>query len=100
MIYNARVKGRQILLENPVRESRAKKELDKKHAARQAVRERKQLGVVGKKEAREKGVWKFDEKQAKCVIFCVSEAESDLLELSLQICTISSTSCALAGLHV
>lgn len=69
MMYTTRVKGRQILLENPVRESRAKKELDKKRAARQAARERKQQGVIGKKEAREKGVWKFDDEQAKCVTF-------------------------------
>ena len=64
-MYNTRVKGRQILLENPARESRAKKELEAKRAAKKKEKERKNLGIIGKKEAKEKGVWKFDESQAK-----------------------------------
>jgi ribonuclease P protein subunit POP4 len=64
-MYNTRVKGRQILLENPARESRAKKELEAKRAAKKKEKERKKLGVIGKKEAKEKGVWRFDENQAK-----------------------------------
>jgi len=67
-MYNTRVKGRQILLENPARESRAKKELEAKRAAKKKEKERKKLGIIGKKEAKEKGVWKFDESQAKWVI--------------------------------
>lgn len=69
-MYSTRVQGRQILLENPARESRAKKELEEKRARRKKERERKKLGVIGKREATEKGVWKFDEAQAKCV--CLS----------------------------
>jgi ribonuclease P protein subunit POP4 len=64
-MYHTRVKGRQILLENPARESRAKKELEAKRAAKKKEKERKKLGIIGKKEAKEKGVWKFDESQAK-----------------------------------
>jgi ribonuclease P protein subunit POP4 len=67
-MYTTRVKGRQILLENPVRESRAKKELEAKRAMKKKERERKKLGIIGKKEARQKEIWKFDKKQAKCVI--------------------------------
>ena len=67
-MYNTRVKGRQILLENPARESRAKKELEAKRAVKKKEKERKKLGIIGKKEAKEKGVWKFDESQAKWVI--------------------------------
>lgn len=65
-MYNNRVKGRQILLENPMRDSRLKQELEKKRAVRKQDKERKHAGVIGKKEAKEKGVWKFDERQAKC----------------------------------
>ena len=54
-MYNTRVKGRQILLENPARESRAKKELEAKRAAKKKE-ERKRLGVIGKKGAKEKGM--------------------------------------------
>jgi len=64
-MYNTRVKGRQILLENPPRESRAKKEREAKRAVNKQEKERKNLGIIGKKEAREKGVWNFDESQAK-----------------------------------
>jgi len=64
-MYNTRVKGRQILLENPARDSRAKKELEEKRAKRKKEKERKKLGIIGKREAKEKGVWKFDESQAK-----------------------------------
>lgn len=60
--------GRQMLLENPMRESRAKRERDEKRARQKALREKKKLGVIGKREAKEKGVWAFDKSQAKCVI--------------------------------
>ena len=64
-MYNSRVKGRQILLENPARESRAKREREAKRAAKKKENEKKNLRIIGKKEAKEKGVWKFDESQAK-----------------------------------
>ena len=65
-MYNDRVKGRQLLLENPARNSRAKKELDRKRAMRRKEREKKKLGgVISKKKAKEMGIWKLDEEQAK-----------------------------------
>jgi ribonuclease P protein subunit POP4 len=64
-MYNTRVKGRQILLENPARESRAKKGREANRAAKKKEKEREKIGIIGKKEAMEKGVWKFDESQAK-----------------------------------
>ncbi len=54
-MYNTRVKGRQVLLENPVRDSRLKKERDAKITVKKRDKERKRLGVIGKKEARERG---------------------------------------------
>ncbi|KJA20518.1 hypothetical protein HYPSUDRAFT_55982 [Hypholoma sublateritium FD-334 SS-4] len=53
----------------PVRDSRLKKERDAKIAVRKRDQERKKLDVIGKKEARERGVWKFDEKQARFDLF-------------------------------
>lgn len=53
------------MLENPVKESREKKERLERKAKQKAHKERKRLGVVGRREAREKAVWKLDEHQAK-----------------------------------
>jgi ribonuclease P protein subunit POP4 len=68
-MYNARVKGRQILLENSARESRAKKALDEKRAKRRKEREKKKSGVISKKKAKQMGLWKLDESQAKYFIW-------------------------------
>ncbi|KAJ3511756.1 hypothetical protein NLJ89_g3908 [Agrocybe chaxingu] len=109
-MYNNRVKGRQILLENPARESKAKKELDRKREIRKKARERKKLGIIGKREAKEKGVWKFDESQAKFRLFLPLHQlwmgyMSELLGLQRQPAQISSTVAAArampgaAGMH-
>ena len=66
-MYVSRVKGRQILLENPARESRAIKELEKKQMRKRRDKEKKKQGIIGKREAKEKGVWTFDKAQAKFV---------------------------------
>ncbi|KAJ8700810.1 RNase P/RNase MRP complex subunit [Pleurotus ostreatus] len=63
-IYEQRVKNRQLLLENPVRDSRVKKERLEKKTRKKAEKERI-AGVLGKKGARSKGVWRLDESQAK-----------------------------------
>ena len=64
-MYASRVQGRQILLENPARQSRAGKELEDKKQRRKAEKEKKKKGIISKREAKEKGVWRFDERQAK-----------------------------------
>jgi ribonuclease P protein subunit POP4 len=66
-MYVSRVKGRQILLENPARESRAMKDLERKRMRKKRDKEKKKLGIIGKREAKEKGVWTFDKVQAKFV---------------------------------
>ncbi|CAA7265715.1 unnamed protein product [Cyclocybe aegerita] len=109
-MYNNRVKGRQILLENPAKESKAKKELDRRREIRKKERERKKLGKIGKREAKEKGVWKFDESQAKFHLFLPLHQlwmgyMSELLGLQRQPAQISSTAAAArampgsAGMH-
>ncbi|KAF8799049.1 hypothetical protein BYT27DRAFT_7227965 [Phlegmacium glaucopus] len=68
-MYASRVKGRQILLENPARESKAMKELEGKRMRKKRDKEKKKLGIIGKREAKGKGIWKFDEAQAKFDLF-------------------------------
>jgi hypothetical protein len=68
-MYTTRVKGRQILLKNPVRKSRAKKELLKRNGLRKRrSANAKKPDIIGKKEARQKDSWKSDKKQAKCAL--------------------------------
>lgn len=67
-IYNSRIKGRQIILENPARESKAKKERDIKNAKKAAEKKKTQIGSIGRQRC-EKGAWKLEKQQTKCVIF-------------------------------
>ncbi|KAF8626412.1 hypothetical protein AX17_006579 [Amanita inopinata Kibby_2008] len=64
-MYANRVRGRHMLLENPAKESRTKKQTEEKRARRHAHTERLRLGVTGRREAKEKGFWKFDKSQMK-----------------------------------
>ena len=58
-IYASRIRGRQIMLENPARDSNAKRERDAKRAKRVAEKKRKQLGIPSLRKMSEKGVWKL-----------------------------------------
>ncbi|KAF7773435.1 hypothetical protein Agabi119p4_5602 [Agaricus bisporus var. burnettii] len=68
-LYANRVKGRQLLLENPVRKSEKRKAEEEKHRRAQESKKRKKLRVIGKREAKEKGVWKLDKSQAEYRLF-------------------------------
>jgi ribonuclease P protein subunit POP4 len=52
-----------MLLENPARDSRAKKEMDRKREVRKREKEvrgvRRETGVMGRKKGEKRGVWKF-----------------------------------------
>lgn len=61
-IYATRVHDRKIVLENPVKESRTKKEREEKRARRKQHQQKKVLGK------RERGIWKFDQSQTKWVL--------------------------------
>lgn len=65
-IYSNRVQGRQILLENPSRDARKRKEEEEK---REKIQERKKARGIGKREAAAKGIWKLDKEQAKYKLF-------------------------------
>ncbi|KAI0093640.1 Rof/RNase P-like protein [Irpex rosettiformis] len=64
-LYANRIQGRQILLQNPPRDSRAKKEREANKARRAAHNARSAAGVLGQTHAREKGLWKLDKSAAK-----------------------------------
>ena len=64
--YVHRVQGRQIFLENPVRESKLRKQLEEKRQQRHAQKQ-KELGITSKRRAKERGFWRFDESQIKYV---------------------------------
>ncbi|KAF9522153.1 RNase P/MRP, p29 subunit [Crepidotus variabilis] len=68
-MYNARVKGRQILLENPAKESRLRKMQEERRTKKMTQKERKKVGLIGRREAKQKGVWKFDSAQARFRLF-------------------------------
>ncbi|KAF8645581.1 hypothetical protein AX16_007725 [Volvariella volvacea WC 439] len=68
-IYAARIQNRQIMLENPARESRTKKLLEEKKQRRKEEKKRRKKGLIGKKEAGLKGIWKLDESQARYELF-------------------------------
>jgi ribonuclease P protein subunit POP4 len=63
--YDARVTGKHIHLENPQKESRLRKELKEKRARREKHQARKRLGVMGRREAKLKGVWTLRPEDAK-----------------------------------
>lgn len=68
-IYTSRVQGRQILLDNPLRESRTKQERAARKARNSASKARAQAGVIGKKEAKQKGLWKLAKNETKFKLF-------------------------------
>lgn len=82
-VYATRVHGRKIVLENPVRESRAKKEREEKRARRKKENEKKKHGGVGKAEAKEKGLWRFDKAQAKYEIIVIQRTRLILRRFGL-----------------
>ncbi|KAJ3562300.1 hypothetical protein NP233_g9660 [Leucocoprinus birnbaumii] len=63
-VYSNRVQGRQLLLENPVRDARKRKEAEEKRQKVLELKERKKARGIGKREATVKGVWKLDKAQA------------------------------------
>ena len=76
-IYNSRIRGRQIILENPARESKAKQQRDEKKARVAAEKTRKKAGIIGRREASEKGTWKLEKEQTRCVNIPFSVRFSD-----------------------
>ncbi|KAJ7200505.1 hypothetical protein GGX14DRAFT_466325 [Mycena pura] len=60
-----------LLLDNAAKESRLTTERNAKKAKAKAEKERKKLGCLGRRQgsARELGLWRFDDSQAKFVLF-------------------------------
>jgi hypothetical protein len=55
------------MLENPIRESRSKQQRDEKRAKQAAENAKKKSGIMGRKEASEKGIWKLEKGQTRYV---------------------------------
>ena len=66
-LYQSRVKGRHILLENPVRENKARKEREERKARRAAANKRSDADVIANSTAQRKGLWKASAEKQKCV---------------------------------
>jgi len=84
--FDVRVLGKHVHLENPQKESSLKKELKEKRARREKHQARKKLGIMGRKEAKLKGVWALSPEDAKWENFLVLHRMwlgymSELLEL-------------------
>ncbi|KAJ7271215.1 hypothetical protein C8J57DRAFT_1508169 [Mycena rebaudengoi] len=69
-IYASRVHGRTLMLEN-TKESRARTERAEKKVKAKTEKERKKLGVLGRRQgtARQLGLWGFDKSQVKFSLF-------------------------------
>ncbi|KAJ7607557.1 Rof/RNase P-like protein, partial [Roridomyces roridus] len=71
-VYTTRVQGRTLLLENTGKhQSHVRKEREEKKERVKAAKERKKLGVLGRRQGtrRERGLWGFDESQARFELF-------------------------------
>ena len=68
-LYDSRVRGRSILLENPARDSRVAKLIKERNARKQKDEARRKLKVIDRKEAKCKGLWELEEGQKKYVMF-------------------------------
>ncbi|KAI0374793.1 RNase P/MRP p29 subunit [Pilatotrama ljubarskyi] len=106
--YASRVEGRQILLDNPVRESKAKKAREEQRAKRVSERARKAAGIMSRREGEQRGVWKLRKEETKFLLFVPLHSlwlgyMSELLSLSPQPAgTVSDPAAAMpgaAGMH-
>ncbi|KAL1947747.1 hypothetical protein VTO73DRAFT_13471 [Trametes versicolor] len=106
--YASRVEGRQILLDNPARESKAKMAREEQRAKRVSERARKAAGVISKKEGQQKGLWRLRKEETKYQLFLPLHSlwlgyMSELLSLSVQPATIPENAAAVmpsaAGMH-
>jgi ribonuclease P protein subunit POP4 len=61
-LYNARVKGRQMLLDNPAKESKLKKEIELKKELRKKEKAQRKLGIIGR---RKRELWSLDKSSIK-----------------------------------
>ncbi|EMD38514.1 hypothetical protein CERSUDRAFT_105107 [Gelatoporia subvermispora B] len=68
-IYASRVQGRQVLLENPARESRSKKKREEKKAIRLAEKAKRDAAVMGRRDARRADMWRLSPSETRYQLF-------------------------------
>jgi hypothetical protein len=103
-IYNSRIKSRQIILENPVRQSKAKQQRDDKRAKKAAEKAKKKAGIMGRRGASEKGTWKLEKEQTKYVSGSVAFPKYLkkwlIIRFLFQVSPLLAITSSLAWLHV
>ncbi|KAI8998722.1 RNase P/MRP p29 subunit [Trametes punicea] len=67
--YASRVEGRQILLDNPARERKAKKVREEQRLKRASEQARKAAGIMSQEEGKKSGVWKLQKEETKFSLF-------------------------------
>jgi ribonuclease P protein subunit POP4 len=67
-LYASRVKGRQILLDNPVRQNKAKEQREEKKARHANAKKRSEAGVIAHNTARRKDLWKASPTERKYAV--------------------------------
>ncbi|KAF7314075.1 Ribonuclease P protein subunit [Mycena chlorophos] len=70
-IYQTRVHGRMLLLDNAAKQNKWREEMKAKKEKERAAKERRKLGPTGRRQgtARAMGLWSFDPGQAKFALF-------------------------------
>jgi len=86
-IYASRVQGRQILLDNPARESKLKKIKEEKKVKRLAEKAKRDAAVMGRRDPRRADIWRLTPAETKFQLFLPLHAlwlgyMSELLALS------------------
>ncbi|KZO89888.1 RNase P subunit p29-like protein [Calocera viscosa TUFC12733] len=68
-VYNTRLRGKLLILDNPLRESRSAQLKQERAAKREAEKQRRVQGVMGRREAKRLGVWELRKEDAKWALF-------------------------------
>ncbi|KAG8957509.1 hypothetical protein FRC03_010070 [Tulasnella sp. 419] len=68
-VYASRFQSKQILLENPVKESKYATTQKQKKARREKLQQRKETGVMGRNEAKRRSIWNLQKGAAKYHLF-------------------------------
>ncbi|KZT57639.1 hypothetical protein CALCODRAFT_469457 [Calocera cornea HHB12733] len=68
-VYNTRLRGKQIILDNPLRESRSAQLKQERAVKREKEKQRRERGMMGRREAKRLGVWELRKEDAKWSLF-------------------------------
>ncbi|KAF8525846.1 RNase P/MRP, p29 subunit [Hysterangium stoloniferum] len=69
LVYTSRIQNRQVPLENPARESRAKQLANQRKARQQQDASRRKSQVINRKDAAARGVWELKKEESRYDLF-------------------------------